>query len=90
MSGWMVAGWAERGLQIVNYFGSNYGAALTGSPGELRVSGPAQFAAYFRAPDPQPDRLLVDYLRSQRLVAVYKLPEHLLLPALTRNPVGKV
>lgn len=33
----------------------------------------------------------VDYLRSQRHLAVYKLPEHLrLLPALPRNPVGKV
>ncbi len=34
---------------------------------------------------------LVDYLRNQCHVAVYKLPEHLLrLPALPRNPVGKV
>ena len=228
LSDWMVAGWAERGVQIVNYFGSNEGAALTGSPrdipdpalrarffarggvgqahsvistaakirtrlvdpeteaeitapgvpGELRVSGPTIFAGYFRAPAltakafdvqggyrtgdlfeiagergqfyryvgrckdivvrggqkisalevetllmacpgvadvavvGQPDaelgeRLcacvvatpdstptlaqLVDYLRNQCHVAVYKLPEHLLLlPALPRNPVGKV
>ena len=34
---------------------------------------------------------LMDYLRSQRHLAVYKLPEHLRrLPALPRNPVGKV
>ena len=33
----------------------------------------------------------MDYLRSRRHLAVYKLPEHLrLLPALPRNPVGKV
>ena len=32
----------------------------------------------------------MDYLRSQRQVAVYKQPEHLLLPALPRDPVGKV
>lgn len=228
LSEWMVRGWAERGVQIVNYFGSNEGAALTGSPrdipdpelrakyfaragvdrpfsqistarkirtrlvdpdteedvrspgipGELRVSGPTVFAGYFRAPDQtarafddkgyycsgdlfeiageqgefyrfvgrckdivvrggmkisavevemlllacpgvqdaavigMPDAVLgervcacvvpapgmeptldqlVAYLRDERQVAVYKLPEHLiLLPALPRNPVGKV
>lgn len=228
LSAWMVAGWAERGVQIVNYFGSNEGAALTGSPrdipdpalraqyfarggvgqphsvissatkirtwladpdtdepitvpgvpGELRVSGPTIFAGYVRTPEQTArafdaqggyrtgdlfeiagehgqfyryvgrckdiivrggqkisalevetlllacpgvadvavvgqadaqlgERLcacvvaapshtptlaqLVEYLRSQCHVAVYKLPEHLLLlPALPRNPVGKV
>lgn len=228
LSAWMVAGWAERGVRIVNYFGSNEGTALTGSPrdipdpalraqyfpcggvgqpysvistaakirtrlvdpdaeaeitapgvpGELRVSGPTIFAGYFRAPEQTArafdaqggyrsgdlfeiagergqfyryvgrckdivvrggqkisaleletllmacpgvadvavvgqadvrlgERLcacvvaapgaaptlahVVDYLRDQCQVAVYKLPEHLLLlPALPRNPVGKV
>ena len=228
LSEWMVRGWAERGVQIVNYFGSNEGAALTGSPkdipdpglrakffaragmerafshisttrkirtrlvdpeteeevtapgipGELRVSGPTVFCGYFRAPEQTasafddqgfyrsgdlfeiagehgefyrfvgrckdivvrggmkisaleveallmacpgvqdaaviglPDTTLgervcacvvaapgagltlahlVAYLRDERQVAVYKLPEHLaLLPALPRNPVGKV
>ncbi len=233
LSEWMVRGWAERGVQIVNYFGSNEGAALTGSPkdipdpgqrakffaragverplphvsyshistarkirtrlvdpetdeevtqpgvpGELRVAGPTVFCGYFRAPEQtarafdeqgfyrsgdlfeiagehgqfyrfvgrskdivvrggmkisaleveqllmacpgvqdavvigQPDDVLgervcacvvaapgaevtlaalVAFLRDERQVAVYKLPEHLmLLPALPRNPVGKV
>ena len=228
LSEWMVRGWAERGVQIVNYFGSNEGAALTGSPkdipdpglrakffaragverafshistarkirtrlvdpdteleitatgipGELRVSGPTVFCGYFRAPEQTarafdaqgcyrsgdlfeiagehgefyrfvgrckdivvrggmkisaleleallmacpgvqdaavigvPDETLgervcacvvaapgagltlphlVAFLRDERQVAVYKLPEQLLLlPALPRNPVGKV
>ncbi len=228
LSAWMLLGWAERGVQIVNYFGSNEGAALTGSPkdipdpalraqffarggvdaafsaistarkirtrlvdpeteaevtapgiaAELRVSGPTVFSGYFKAPaqtalafDAQGfyrsgdlfeiagERLefyrfvgrckdivvrggmkisalevellllacpgvqdaavvgindatlgervcacvvaqpgaavslagLVAYLRDECRVAVYKLPEHLLLlPALPRNPVGKV
>ena len=45
MSGWMVAGWAERGLQIVNYFGSNYGAALAfygpANPAKIVLAGVA-------------------------------------------------
>ena len=228
LSAWMLRGWAERGVQIVNYFGSNEGAALTGSPkdipdpalraqffarggvdtafsaistarkvrtrlvdpetevevtepgiaAELRVSGPTVFSGYFKAPAltaaafdaqgfyrsgdlfeiagergefyrfvgrckdivvrggmkisalevellllacpgvqdaavvgindatlgervcacvvAQPGSSLslaglVGYLRDECRVAVYKLPEHLLLlPALPRNPVGKV
>jgi acyl-CoA synthetase (AMP-forming)/AMP-acid ligase II len=35
LSEWMVQGWADRGVAIVNYFGSNEGAALTGSPVDI-------------------------------------------------------
>ena len=45
LSDWMVRGFAERGVQIVNYFGSNEGAALTGSPRD--IADPAQRAMYF-------------------------------------------
>lgn len=45
LSDWMVQGFAERGVQIVNYFGSNEGAALTGSP--VDIPDPALRARYF-------------------------------------------
>lgn len=46
LSPWLVSGWAERhGVQIVNYFGSNEGAALTGSP--LDIPDPSLRAQYF-------------------------------------------
>ncbi len=45
LSEWMVCGFAERGVQIVNYFGSNEGAALTGSPRD--IADPALRARYF-------------------------------------------
>ena len=45
LSDWMVRGFAERGVQIVNYFGSNEGAALTGSP--IDIPDPALRARYF-------------------------------------------
>ena len=45
LSDWMVAGWAARGVQIVNYFGSNEGAALTGSPRD--IPDPALRAQFF-------------------------------------------
>jgi acyl-CoA synthetase (AMP-forming)/AMP-acid ligase II len=230
LSDWMVRGFAERhGVQIVNYFGSNEGAALSGGPrdiaepdlraqffprsgvegyhwsvsttrkirtrlvdpetgevidepgrpGELRFKGPTIFSGYFNAPELTarafdadgfyrtgdlfeiagdrkqyyryvgrskdlvirggvnisseevenlllgcpgvreaavvgvPDAVLgeklcacvvaaderepptlpalVAHLREQRKVAIYKLPEYLLLlPALPRNPVGKI
>jgi acyl-CoA synthetase (AMP-forming)/AMP-acid ligase II len=45
LSDWMVCGFAERGVQIVNYFGSNEGAALTGSPRD--IADPALRARYF-------------------------------------------
>ncbi|MFW2334949.1 class I adenylate-forming enzyme family protein [Ilumatobacter sp.] len=47
---WMVAGWQERGIEIVNVFGSNEGAALLSTRAE--VPDPAERARYF----PQPDR----------------------------------
>jgi acyl-CoA synthetase (AMP-forming)/AMP-acid ligase II len=46
LSDWMVRGFQERyGVQIVNYFGSNEGAALSGN--EVDIPDPAQRAAYF-------------------------------------------
>ncbi|MBL8346858.1 MAG: acyl--CoA ligase [Rubrivivax sp.] len=45
LSEWMVCGFADRGVQIVNYFGSNEGAALTGSPRD--IADPALRARYF-------------------------------------------
>lgn len=46
LSEWMVCGFAERhGVQIVNYFGSNEGAALSGS--DIDIPDPALRAQYF-------------------------------------------
>ena len=46
LSEWMVRGFADRyGVQIINYFGSNEGAALTGS--DLDIPDPALRAQYF-------------------------------------------
>lgn len=46
LSPWMVQGFEERfGVRIVNYFGSNEGAALTGS--DLDLPDPALRAQYF-------------------------------------------
>ena len=45
LSDWMVEGFARRGVEIVNYFGSNEGAALTGSP--VDIADPALRARYF-------------------------------------------
>ena len=46
LSPWLVSGWAERhGVQIVNCFGSNEGAALTGSPRD--IPDPALRALFF-------------------------------------------
>ena len=46
LSEWMVRGFAEKhGVQIVNYFGSNEGAALSGS--DVDIPDPALRAQYF-------------------------------------------
>ena len=46
LSEWMVRGFAEKyGVQIVNYFGSNEGAALAGS--DVDIPDPALRCAYF-------------------------------------------
>jgi acyl-CoA synthetase (AMP-forming)/AMP-acid ligase II len=45
LSEWVVQGWADRGVDVINYFGSNEGAALTGSP--LDIPQPAARARYF-------------------------------------------
>jgi acyl-CoA synthetase (AMP-forming)/AMP-acid ligase II len=46
LSEWMVRGFAERyGVQIINYFGSNEGAALAGN--DIDLPDPGHRAAYF-------------------------------------------
>ena len=46
LSDWMVRGFAERhGVQIVNYYGSNEGAALSGS--DIDIPDPALRSQYF-------------------------------------------
>lgn len=50
LSEWMVRGFAEQyGVQIVNYFGSNEGAALSGN--DIDLPDPALRARYFPRPD---------------------------------------
>ncbi len=52
LSEWMVQGWADLGVDIINYFGSNEGGALTGSP--LDIPEPAMRARFFaRAGTPE-------------------------------------
>ena len=45
---WMVAGWQDRGMEIVNAFGSNEGAAMISTL--ATVPDPAQRARYFPRP----------------------------------------
>ena len=45
---WMVSGWQERGMEIVNAFGSNEGAAMISTIAS--VPDPAQRARYFPRP----------------------------------------
>jgi len=51
---WMVAGWQDKGIEIVNVFGSNEGAAMLSTL--ATVADPAERARYF----PRPDREGVD------------------------------
>ena len=46
---WMVAGWQDRGIEIVNVFGSNEGAALLSTRAE--VPDPTERARYFPMPE---------------------------------------
>lgn len=46
---WMVEGWQDRGIEIVNVFGSNEGAALLST--KESVPDPAQRARYFPVPN---------------------------------------
>lgn len=46
---WMVEGWQRRGIEIVNVFGSNEGAALLSTAAS--VPDPAERARYFPVPD---------------------------------------
>lgn len=45
---WMVAGWDQRGIEIVNVFGSNEGAAMLSTKAE--VPDPEERARYFPRP----------------------------------------
>lgn len=47
---WMVEGWQEKGIEIVNVFGSNEGAALLSTA--AAVPDPARRAQCFPQPDP--------------------------------------
>lgn len=51
---WMVAGWQDKGIEIVNVFGSNEGAAMLSTL--ATVADPEERARYF----PRPDREGVD------------------------------
>lgn len=52
LSEWMVQGWADRGVAIVNYFGSNEGAALTGAPVDIpEAAMRARYFARFGTPE---------------------------------------
>ena len=56
---WMVEGWQERGIEIVNVFGSNEGAAMLSTM--AAVPDPTERARYFPVPDrPGVDVRLVD------------------------------
>jgi len=46
---WMVEGWQQRGIEIVNVFGSNEGAALLSTM--AAVPDPTERARYFPVPD---------------------------------------
>ncbi len=46
---WMVQGWQERGIEIINVFGSNEGAALLSTMAS--VPDPLERARYFPVPD---------------------------------------
>lgn len=48
---WMVQGWHDRGVEIVNVFGSNEGAALLST--EASVPDPAERARFFPRPSAQ-------------------------------------
>jgi acyl-CoA synthetase (AMP-forming)/AMP-acid ligase II len=52
LSEWMVQGWADRGVAIINYFGSNEGAALTGAPLDIpEAAMRARFFARYGTPE---------------------------------------
>jgi len=64
---WMVQGWQERGIEIVNVFGSNEGAALLSTM--AAVPDPTERARYFPVPDrPGVEVKLVD-LADERVIS---------------------
>lgn len=70
----MVAGWQARGVEIVNIFGSNEGAAMLST--QERIPDPAERARYF----PRPDRTgiqtrLVDLATGDELTSPGQLGE---------------
>ncbi len=63
---WMVEGWQDRGVQIVNVFGSNEGAAMLST--QRAVPDPAERARYFPRPDrPGVEVRLVDMATGQEI-----------------------
>src|SRR5207248_2721422 len=55
----MVRGWQERGIPVINFFGSNEGAALVSDP--ATIPGPEERARFFPRPSlPGVDVRLVD------------------------------
>lgn len=66
---WMVAGWQERGIEIVNVFGSNEGAAMLST--RAAVPDPAARARYFPIPDrPGVEVRLVDMESGEEITQV--------------------
>ena len=63
---WMVEGWQKRGVQIVNVFGSNEGAAMLST--QKAVPDPVERARYFPRPNrPGVEVRLVDIATGQEL-----------------------
>lgn len=71
---WMVEGWESRGVQIVNVFGSNEGAAMLST--QRAVPDPTERARYFPRPDrPGVEVRLVDLTTGQEITEVGELGE---------------
>lgn len=71
---WMVEGWQERGIEIVNVFGSNEGAALLSTMDA--VPDPTERARYFPVPDrPGVEVRLIDLADESTITAAGTIGE---------------